>query len=183
MRHILTCVVAGTAAAVVLRAVPADTRLTIAERVAKLTRESSWKLVSSVPIGFTTYHPQGMVKIGDTFFVSSVEITVPTRRLAQPVDGYDRDTGAGIGHLFKMDATGTLIADVRLGEGTMYHPGGLEYDDQNPVWIEPFDSAQGKAGGTGLRAYFMPEDDTSTLYIYEVDATSLTLDPPTSRTK
>jgi hypothetical protein len=31
----------------------------------------------------------------------------------------------------------------------------------NPVWIEP--------GASGLRAYFMPEDDTSTLYIYDVD--------------
>jgi hypothetical protein len=29
------------------------------------------------------------------------------------------------------------------------------------VWIE--------STATGLRAYFMPEDDKSTLYIYEVD--------------
>ncbi len=32
---------------------------------------------------------------------------------------------------------------------------------QNPVWLEPT--------ATGLRAYFMPEDDVSTLYMYEVD--------------
>ena len=31
----------------------------------------------------------------------------------------------------------------------------------NPAWIEPT--------ATGLRGYFMPEDNTSTLYIYEVD--------------
>jgi hypothetical protein len=31
---------------------------------------------------------------------------------------------------------------------------------RNPMWIEP--------AGTGLRAYFMPEDDTSKLYVYEV---------------
>jgi hypothetical protein len=30
----------------------------------------------------------------------------------------------------------------------------------NPVWIEP--------SASGLRAYFMPEDDASTLYVYEV---------------
>jgi uncharacterized protein DUF6454 len=30
----------------------------------------------------------------------------------------------------------------------------------NPVWIEP--------GRTGLCAYFMPEDDRSTLYVYDV---------------
>ena len=39
----------------------------------------------------------------------------------------------------------------------------------NPVWIEPFDSAQGRPSATGLRGYFMPEDDKSTLYIYDVD--------------
>jgi hypothetical protein len=31
---------------------------------------------------------------------------------------------------------------------------------QNPVWIEPHED--------GLRAYFVPEDDNSTLYIYDV---------------
>jgi hypothetical protein len=31
----------------------------------------------------------------------------------------------------------------------------------NPVWIEP--------SSTGLRGYFMPEDNTSTIYIYDVD--------------
>jgi Family of unknown function (DUF6454) len=34
--------------------------------------------LAEIPIGFKTHHPQGMVKIGDAFFVSSVEITVPT---------------------------------------------------------------------------------------------------------
>ena len=32
----------------------------------------------------------------------------------------------------------------------------------NPMWIEP--------SAAGLRVYFMPEDDRSTLYIYDVDA-------------
>jgi len=134
VRHILTCAMAFTAAAVALPAGPADTRSAIAERVMKLTRDSSWKPVASVPIKFTTHHPQGMVKIGDTFFVSSVEIKVPARRLTNPVDGYDRDTGDGVGHLFKIDMTGKLIADVTLGQATMYHPGGLDYDGQS-IWV------------------------------------------------
>ena len=69
-----------------------------------------------------------MVKIGDTLFVSSVEVKVPTRRLPQPVDGYDRDAGEGVGHLFKIDMAGNLLADLTLGEGTIYHPGGIDYD-------------------------------------------------------
>jgi hypothetical protein len=43
----------------------------------------------------------------------------------------------------------------------LWTPGGLDMT-HNPVWIEPH--------GAGLRAYFMPEDDKSTLYVYDVDA-------------
>jgi hypothetical protein len=104
------------------------------ERVRKLTRESSWQLVRSVPIGFRTFHPQGMVKVGDTLFVSSVEITRPTSRLSSPGGRYDRDAGEGVGHLFKIDLSGKLVADVRLGEGTIYHPGGIDYDGTS-IWV------------------------------------------------
>jgi hypothetical protein len=130
----LTRVTVCAAAIVALAAVQTEVPSTIAERVLRLTRDSPWKLVASVPIRFTTHHPQGMVKIGDTLFVSSVEIKVRTTRLPQPVDGYDRDTGEGIGHLFKFDMAGNLIADLRLGEGTIYHPGGIDYDGKN-IWV------------------------------------------------
>jgi uncharacterized protein DUF6454 len=130
MRTVLIVAVAVAS----LGAVPADTRSVIAERIVKLTRDSSWTLVRSVPIAFATYHPQGMVKIGDSLFVSSVEIRVPTKRLAQPVDGYDRDAGAGVGHLFKLDMAGNLLADLTLGEGTVYHPGGIDYDGKD-IWV------------------------------------------------
>lgn len=133
MRHVLTSVMVLTVAVAAARAVPDDRRSILADRVTKLTRNSSWKPVASVPIAFTTHHPQGMVKIGDTVFVSSVEVKVRTRLLPQPIDGYDRDTGEGIGHLFKIDPTGNLIADLRLGEGTMYHPSGLDYDGEH-IW-------------------------------------------------
>ena len=106
----------------------------LADHVTRLTRESQWRLTSSIPIRFTTHHPQGMVKIGNTLFVSSVEIKVRTTRFPQPVGGYDRDTGEGTGHLFKFDMTGTLIADIKLGEGPIYHPGGIDYDGRH-VWV------------------------------------------------
>jgi uncharacterized protein DUF6454 len=134
VRHALTCVMALTAATVALASRQADAKSTIAERVMKLTRDSSWKLVASVPIGFVTHHPQGMVKIGQTLYVSSVEIKVRTRRVPRPVDGYDRDTGEGVGHLFKLDMAGKLLADLRLGERTIYHPGGIDYDGKY-IWV------------------------------------------------
>ena len=86
-----------------------------------LTRASSWTLAASVPIGFRTFHPQGMVKIGETLFVSSVEVV-------------DREAGRGVGHLFKIDMSGHLLADLRLGDGALYHPGGIDYDGKD-IWV------------------------------------------------
>ena len=134
MRHVSIGVIAIASAAAALGARPPGPGSTIVERVEKLTRDSSWIPVASIPIAFTTYHPQGMVKIGDALFVSSVEIKVRTRALPQPSGGYDRDPGEGAGHLFKIDMTGKLLADLRLGEGTMYHPGGLDYDGRY-IWV------------------------------------------------
>ncbi|MGH9141339.1 MAG: DUF6454 family protein [Vicinamibacterales bacterium] len=112
---------AAALAAVALAAVQTDSRVVVAERVAMLTRSSPWTLVASVPIAFDTFHPQGMVKIGETLFVSSVEVI-------------DRGAGRGIGHLFKIDQAGHLLADLRLGEGAIYHPGGIDYDGQS-IWV------------------------------------------------
>jgi hypothetical protein len=108
--------------------------LVISERVKKLTRAVQWRQVAAIPVGFNTFHPQGMVKIGDTLFVSSVDIKTPTKRYAQLQDGYDRDTGEGVGHLFELDMKGNLIADLTLGEGSIYHPGGIDYDGQS-IWV------------------------------------------------
>lgn len=90
-------------------------RDTVAALVMALTRASAWKLVSSTPVTFRTYHPQGMVKTGSTIVVSSV----------------DR---AGTGHLFKLDLTGKRLADVTIGEGALYHPGGIDYDGRF-IWV------------------------------------------------
>jgi hypothetical protein len=125
--------VAFVVATVSLVAAP-DVHSTVAERVKKLGRDSSWKPVTAIAVGFPTHHPQGMVKIGDTFFVSSIDVTVPTRRFPAPMNGYDRDAGQGTGHLFKIDRAGQLIRDLPLGEGTVYHPGGIDFDGVN-IWV------------------------------------------------
>jgi Family of unknown function (DUF6454) len=106
----------------------------LGERVLKLTRGTKWNEVAALKIGFRTHHPQGMIKIGDEFFVSSVEILKATTRYPEPRDGYDRDTGEGKGHLYKISAKGELLADLALGEGSVYHPGGIDYDGQW-LWV------------------------------------------------
>ena len=57
-----------------------------------------------------------------------------TKRYPELREGYDRDIGQGVGHLFKVDAKGNLVAEVTLGEGSMYHPGGIDYDGRH-IWV------------------------------------------------
>jgi hypothetical protein len=110
---------------------PADTGA--GDRFAALTRASAWTLERAIPMAFPAHHPQGLVKIGDRLFISSVEVTTAPRRGAG-TDGFDRDTGRGVGHLFEATMDGRLVADIVLGEGAMYHPGGLDFDGRH-IWV------------------------------------------------
>jgi len=121
MRPALHSLIALAVVAVSGQPAPPASRSVLAERVTALTRNSVWKLVASLPIAFRTFHPQGMAKIGETFFVSSVEVR-------------DRAAGKGIGHLYKIDRAGNLVADLTLGEGNIYHPGGIDYDGTS-IWV------------------------------------------------
>jgi hypothetical protein len=130
--HVVRLIAGGIVG--IAAAVPAFADELVLERVTALSRGSKWQPAGAVEIGFPTHHPQGMVRIGDHFFVSSVEIVTPTQRFPEPVDGYDRDTGVGKGHLFKLDASGRLVGSVELGEGTIYHPGGIDFDGTS-IWV------------------------------------------------
>lgn len=101
-------------------------------RFRELTRSASWRQASAVPVGFATHHPQGFAAAGDALFMSSVEIIEPTRRFEQPQDGYDRTPGEGRGHVFRMSRDGRLLGQAVLGEGDVYHPGGIDHDG---LWL------------------------------------------------
>src|SRR3954451_17867132 len=100
----------------------------------KLTRATQWRPVAAILLSFPTYHPQGMVKIGDDFFVSSVDIRTPTKRYPELREGYDGNPGEGVGPLFKFDSKGSLVADITLDEASIYHPGGIDYDARH-IWV------------------------------------------------
>ncbi len=106
----------------------------LAERVPRLDRGTAWKQNVAIPVQFPTFHPQGMVRIGEDFYFSTVDIRTPTKRYPQLQDGYDRDTGQGAGWLYRMDKTGKLVGAVQLGEGSMYHPGGIDFDGRY-IWV------------------------------------------------
>jgi hypothetical protein len=98
----------------------------LSQRLKSLTRNTTWNLITEIKVGFKTFHCQGMVRIGDDFWVSSVEVE-------DPVDGvFDRSKGKG--HLFKISSAGKLLADVSIGEGSIYHPSGIDFDGTH-IWI------------------------------------------------
>ena len=136
--YLQKCIIAAAAATLAVNSAAIAQGVTdgttISERVKKLTRGVQWRQVAAIPIKFNTHHPQGMIKIGDTFYVSSVEIKTATKRFAQLQDGYDRDTGEGAGHIFKFDKDGNLLADLAIGETSAYHPGGMDYDGKW-IWV------------------------------------------------
>jgi len=120
-----------------------------------LDRNTAWQLTGKLKLNFPTFHTEGIAFAGDRVFLSAVQIIEPTVKYPQPQGGFDRTPGKGIGHLFVMDRAGHLEKDIVLGEGDMYHPGGIDFDGKN-VWVPV--------------AQYRPN---SSAIIYRVDASSL----------
>ena len=102
-------------------------------------KNAVWTMVGSVPMSWKTFHTQGLIKIGDAFYVSAVEVLENTVKNGVDTDALydfaiDRSTGAGRGWLFKFDGTGKLLGKVELTDGTMFHPGGMDYDGHS-IWV------------------------------------------------
>ena len=116
---------------------PAADGTRIAAAFAKLSRTTTWQLVSKVPLKFDAHHPEGVARVGEHFVLSAVEVTEPTQRYEPPgtfIDGTDRTPGKGIGHLIAFDGQGNRLDDVQVGDGAqIYHPGGLDYDGRS-LW-------------------------------------------------
>lgn len=95
---------------------------------------AQWRLVDRVPIQFNAFHTQGLVKIGPHFYLSAVEVLKKTSRTKSWKTGFSRTIGEGVGHLFEFNAQGELLREITLGEGSMYHPGGMDFDGRW-IWI------------------------------------------------
>jgi hypothetical protein len=94
-------------------------------------RTTQWQLEDSISFKFPTYHPQGLVVTENYVFLSSVEVNEPPQNVFDP----NKSTpGSGVGHLFIADRSGALIKDLIIGEGSMYHPGGIDFDGED-IWI------------------------------------------------
>ena len=107
-----------------------DSSRGIGATVRGLDRGTSWELVGRHHLAFRTFHPQGLAFVDGRTFVSSVEIIEEPRGAPNPAE---RSTGAGVGHLFMIEE-GRLIRDLTFSEGSMYHPGGIDFDGEN-LWL------------------------------------------------
>jgi hypothetical protein len=106
----------------------------VASAFTAVDRSTPWQLVERISLDFPTHHPQGFALVGDLIYMSSVEIIEPPVLYPEPVDGYDRSPGKGVGHVLVMTREGNLVRDIIVGEGTVYHPGGIDYDGRD-VWV------------------------------------------------
>ncbi|WP_276249214.1 DUF6454 family protein [Haladaptatus sp. YSMS36] len=106
----------------------------VSSRFSELTRGTDWQRVSDRVVDFDTHHPQGMTRVGDHFFVSSVEVFSYPETYDDPKNGYDRTPGDGVGHVFKFTPQGELVDHVSLDDGNMYHPGGIDFDGES-IWV------------------------------------------------
>ncbi len=98
----------------------------LSQRLRMITAKTTWTLVDQIKLSFKTFHCQGMVKIDQDFWVSSVEMAIKS-------DG-TIDRSKGKGHLFRIDPTGRLLADIPIGTETIFHPSGIDFDGQY-IWI------------------------------------------------
>jgi len=121
-----TQLLAQPAAASSHAAAPLPEESPLSRRLKQLNKNTPWNLVQEIKVQFKTFHCQGMVKIGQDFWVSSVEVNVPASGV------FDRSKGAG--HLFQIDETGKLLAQLPIGEGSIYHPSGIDFDGTH-IWI------------------------------------------------
>lgn len=88
----------------------------LAHTAAHFTRGTPWEPVGELPLGFDAAHPQGMVRVEDHWWISTVDIATTT------------------GAVLVVDGDGTLVERIAVGDGTRFHPGGLDHDGTD-LWV------------------------------------------------
>jgi hypothetical protein len=95
----------------------------VTSKLLSTTDSSEWEYVRSIPLHFETDHPQGVLRVGERYFLSTVRI--PTTPSGEP----DK-TAEGRGFLIEVAQGGEEKARLELCDGKVYHPGGLASDGQ-----------------------------------------------------
>lgn len=88
----------------------------VAATVASISRTSTWTLIDELPLRFDAHHPQGMARVGSTWWISTVD--VHARR----------------GLIMAADSCGDIVDEVPIGDSWRYHPGGMDFDG-TAFWV------------------------------------------------
>lgn len=84
--------------------------------VRALHRRSPWEHVGELPLRFDAHHPQGLARLRDHWWITTV------------------DVGARRGWVLVADDDGALVERVAVGDGERYHPGGADTDG-TALWV------------------------------------------------
>lgn len=88
----------------------------LAATVLRLSRSTAWEQVGELRLRFDAAHPQGMVRVDGTWWVSTVDVS----------------SRAGL--ILAVDADGTLVERIGIGDATRFHPGGMDFDGE-ALWV------------------------------------------------
>jgi len=81
-----------------------------------MSRATEWRPLDTVALQFDAGHPQGMVRVDGTWWISTVDLT---RRA---------------GWVLAVDDAGDLLHKTPVGDGVRFHPGGMDFDGA-ALWV------------------------------------------------
>jgi hypothetical protein len=103
-------------------------------------RGTPWEATNSLALAFDVAHPQGMVRVGSTWWISTV------------------DTRDRTGWVLAVDASsGALVDRVAVGDDVRFHPGGMDFDGE-ALWVA---CAEYRPRSSATIARLVPGEGTS----------------------
>ena len=100
---------------------PLEHQESFVERMDELAEaDGKWRIEDRLKLDFDTHHPQGLVKIEDHYYLSTVQMPAWFK--------------PGKGYLIKFDEKGRQLAKISLGDSRRYHPGGIDFDGES-IWV------------------------------------------------
>ncbi len=93
----------------------------VTAKLLSTTESSEWEYVRSIELHFETDHPQGVIRVGERHFLSTVRIPLTS-------SGETDKSLPGKGFLIEVNREGEEVGRVELCDGMVYHPGGVGSD-------------------------------------------------------
>jgi hypothetical protein len=106
----------------------------MAQMFSQLTRNSRWRLIHEQPLSFPTFHPQGLTRANGKYFLSTVQVYRKSSISPDSDSSETHNALPGKGHLIVFDDNGEKLQSIQLGEAALFHPGGIDRDDQY-IWV------------------------------------------------